>query len=114
MERRTPRPRNTSIERQGRRGEECEAKDKGDPDASLRPLGATKEDNCGHNGAEDRKGERMCDGAMAEGRGLGNVEWPTEHIDIWQRRTCGSDYAHTSRGDSALGPGSDRKANGGM
>ena len=95
-------------------GYECKAKREGNPSTPLRPLVATEEDHCGRHSAYEREAERMRDGAMAEGRRIGNVQQPPDNIDVWQGGACRGNDAHTPRGHSGLSPGRDSKANSGV
>ena len=55
----------------------------------------------------------MGDRAMGEVRGIANVQWPPDGVDIWKCCARGGDAADTPR-RYLRSPGGDREANGGM
>src|SRR5512142_1781656 len=95
-------------------GEQREAQRDGNRSAVLRPRTAKEDRGRSEQRAGERERERMCDGAMGEGRGIREVQGPADHIDVRQSRACRGGDAHSNGGPSGLDPGPEGIANGGM
>lgn len=84
------------------------------PHTSAPPPIASEEDERRQSCRDDRKHERMRNGAMGKERRPGNVQRESDHIDVGQDRTGCSNQAHAAGWRARVRPGGDGEANGGM